>query len=145
MKQKECSYCKGRGLVRASKDGRGLKECPYCGGTGLEEMAVVEKTVEERAKEYADNEVPFDTTDSGEKLYVRYDVVQAYIAGARENGIEWHDLRKHPEDLPKDRQGVWTNKGGAYHDSDGWFDDCGCVNGVFAWCASQFKENKEEA
>lgn len=27
---------------------------------------------------------------------------QAYIDGAIENGIQWHDLRKDPNDLPKD-------------------------------------------
>ena len=32
--------------------------------------------------------------------------VPAYIAGATENGIQWHDLRKKPNDLPK--------KGGEY-------------------------------
>ena len=26
---------------------------------------------------------------------------QSYIAGATENGIQWHDLRKDPKDLPK--------------------------------------------
>jgi len=39
---------------------------------------------EKKAKEYMDNEVPFDTTESGEKLYTRYDVEQAYIAGMKE-------------------------------------------------------------
>ena len=29
-----------------------------------------------------------------------------YIAGATENGIQWHDLRKDPNDLPKDRRTV---------------------------------------
>lgn len=27
---------------------------------------------------------------------------KAYIAGATENGIQWHDLRKDPNDLPKE-------------------------------------------
>ena len=25
----------------------------------------------------------------------------AYVAGAKENGVVWHDLRKNPDDLPK--------------------------------------------
>ena len=29
-------------------------------------------------------------------------ITEAYIAGAIENGIQWHDLRKDPNDLPKD-------------------------------------------
>ena len=64
----------------------------------------------------------------------------AYVDGAIENGVQWHDLRKDSNDLPKDNQGVWTNRGGAYHDSDGWFDDYGHVEGVIAWCMPEFKE-----
>ena len=33
-------------------------------------------------------------------------VERAYIAGATENGIQWHDLRGDPNDLPKDRHNV---------------------------------------
>lgn len=40
--------------------------------------------LEKKAKEYADNEVPFDTTESGEKLYTKYDVEQAYVAATKE-------------------------------------------------------------
>lgn len=29
-----------------------------------------------------------------------------YIAGAKENGVVWHDLRKNPEDLPEERHDV---------------------------------------
>ena len=35
-------------------------------------------------------------------------------AGATENGIQWHDLRKDPEDLPKDENVVTV----IYHDCD---------------------------
>ncbi len=31
-----------------------------------------------------------------------------YIIGATENGIQWHDLRKDPNDLPKDRHNVYV-------------------------------------
>ena len=27
---------------------------------------------------------------------------EGYLAGAKENGVVWHDLRKDPNDLPKD-------------------------------------------
>ena len=33
--------------------------------------------------------------------YYRYGFQDGYIAGATENGIQWHDLRKDPNDLPK--------------------------------------------
>ena len=38
-------------------------------------------TEDEMAKEYCNNEVPFDTTDSGEKLYTENDLKQAFLAG----------------------------------------------------------------
>ena len=36
---------------------------------------------------------------------------QAYIAGAKENGVVWHDLRKNPDDLPKDIREVLDQNG----------------------------------
>lgn len=33
---------------------------------------------------------------------VNTSIEEAYIAGATENGIQWHNLRKDPNDLPKD-------------------------------------------
>lgn len=38
--------------------------------------------------------------------YKRVDLRKAYIAGAIENGIVWHDLRKNPKDLPEERKDV---------------------------------------
>lgn len=60
----------------------------------------------ERAKEYCNNEVPFDTTESGEKLYTENDLKQAYLAGLKAGKdmnvpTKWHDLRKNPDDLPE--------------------------------------------
>ena len=40
-------------------------------------------TEKEMAKEYCNNEVPFDTTDSGEKLYTENDLKHAYLAGLK--------------------------------------------------------------
>lgn len=40
-------------------------------------------TEDEMAKEYCNNEVPFDTTDSGEKLYTENDLKHAYLAGLK--------------------------------------------------------------
>jgi len=44
--------------------------------------------LEQEAKEYANNEVPFDTTESGEKLYTKFDVEYAYIQGAKKSKLE---------------------------------------------------------
>lgn len=38
-------------------------------------------TEEQMAKEYCNNNVPFDTTESGEKLYTENDLKYAYLAG----------------------------------------------------------------
>ena len=65
-------------------------------------------TLEEKAEEYAENKkglyyfAQTDTYyDDKEKL------TQAYLAGAKENGVVWHDLRKDPNDLPKDNHKVY--------------------------------------
>ena len=46
------------------------------------------------------------------RLYIepitRHDIRQAYIAGATENGIQWHDLRKDPNDLPEANWKNWV-------------------------------------
>ena len=58
----------------------------------------------QKAEKYAN-----DKADQGNYDYAVGDNVffgksaleKAYIAGATENGVVWHDLRKNPEDLPK--------------------------------------------
>ncbi|MBQ5673586.1 MAG: hypothetical protein IIV45_00630 [Lachnospiraceae bacterium] len=40
-------------------------------------------TDEEMAVEYCNNEVPFDITESGEKLYTETDLKQAFLAGLK--------------------------------------------------------------
>ena len=44
-------------------------------------------TDEEMAEEYCDNEVPFDATESGEKLYTENDLKYAYLAGLKAGRI----------------------------------------------------------
>lgn len=56
---------------------------------------MTDKELAKKAERYA--------TESG---YVKgkpdfWIVVQAYIAGVKDNGIVWHDLRKNPDDLPE--------------------------------------------
>ena len=60
--------------------------------------------VENKAVEYADSVEEkkhwSDEYDSN-TVFTREEVEQAYLAGAKENGVVWHDLRKDPKDLPK--------------------------------------------
>ena len=67
------------------------------------------------------------------------DLVDAYFAGAKENGVIWHDLRKNPDDLPDTNRNVYVQtKGGDtgkayYHSEDSW--QSYQVHGiVIAWC-----------
>ena len=74
---------------------------------------------------------------------------KGYIAGATENGIQWHDLRKDPNDLPKRMGNVVQNQDGDKVTYDyrlkkwRWLD--GCDNGLemIAWCEIQ-QFNSEE-
>ena len=81
------------------------------------------------------------------ELLDKFDVnVEAgYIAGATENGIQWHDLRKDPNDLPKDCYDVLDEAGYKvfYHHKEGvWKNASGSkIVKVIAWCEiPQFKE-----
>ena len=68
-----------------------------------------------------------------------------YIAGATENGIQWHDLRKDPNDLPKKNKSYWVYidcQGNKIYRSIVW-QECwlgwNCI--PLAWCEEpQFKE-----
>ena len=72
----------------------------------------------------------------------------AYIAGATENGIKWHDLRKDPNDLPKEKTFVISNMGLlAFYKNGMWFLDVPdnayyfATKEIIAWCEiPQFKE-----
>ena len=80
------------------------------------------------------------------------DCLEAYIAGATENGIRWHDLRKDPNDLPNDDRNVYVATLSPYETKenvfeyhfDSWLGDdwfSNSVKDVIAWCEiPQFKE-----
>ena len=86
------------------------------------------------------------------------DVRQAYIDGATENGIQWHDLRKDPNDLPKEEGDyflcLYDNETKSifyevfgfakrYADREEWYVESMLWNieDVIAWCEKpQFKE-----
>ena len=75
-------------------------------------------TIEQKAEKYADSKVP------NKKGYLaRWNLVkEAYIASAKENGIQWHDLRKDPNDLPKENNLYlvfgYTNKREKFYELD---------------------------
>ena len=51
---------------------------------------------------------------------------------------EWHKVADG--DFPDNCRYVWTNVGAGYHDDDGWWDDCGRLQSVIAWCEPKFEE-----
>lgn len=77
-----------------------------------------------------------------------------YLAGAKENGVVWHDLRKDPNDLPEDNCTVLvrlkkpiTQFSYFCHPEKKfscWNTEYGCnvyLHNVIAWCEiPQFKE-----
>lgn len=62
--------------------------------------------LEQKAKRYAQKEVYYGAyvdEEAGKEI-----AEEAYIAGATENGIQWHDLRKDPNDLPEANWKNWV-------------------------------------
>lgn len=66
--------------------------------------------------------------------FYRYGFQDGYITGSIENGIQWHDLRKDPNDLPKDYKVVLNQAGiPTWYDPTRGFLGLDGV-GVIAWC-----------
>ena len=66
-------------------------------------------------------------------------IKQAYIAGATENGIHWHDLRKDPNDLPKFRHDIlvtceYRSKLKKERETFEWDYDSDMPLHAIAWC-----------
>ena len=97
-------------------------------------------TDEEMAKEYCNNEVPFDTTDSGEKLYTENDLKHAYLAGLKVGKPKWHKVADG--DLPEYRyyvlvsRGTRTDKALYNKYEEKWYSyyDDDELDNVTAWC-----------
>lgn len=65
---------------------------------------MTEDELTKKAIEYRVKLVPY--TELGDPdveipVYTALQIGEAYIEGAKENGVIWHDLRKNPDDLPK--------------------------------------------
>lgn len=97
-------------------------------------------TEDEMAKEYCNNEVPFDTTDSGEKLYTENDLKHAYLAGLKAGKPKWHKVADG--DLPEYRyyvlvsRGTRTDKALYNKYEEKWYSyyDDDELDSVTAWC-----------
>lgn len=101
--------------------------------------------LKQKARKY--NEINVNEILSDGNVFVSTE--KAYIAGVTENGIQWHDLRKDPKDLPKDRCEYLVCFRGESHYGVGFVAENGlrfiCYGGeyddVIAWCEiPQFKE-----
>lgn len=97
-------------------------------------------TLEEKAEEYAINMWGDDEAFIDERNNCKQD----YIAGARENGIFYHDLRENPNDLPEDTYDVLDQAGYKIHYNffqNVWVNEKDEIdNHVIAWCeVPQFK------
>lgn len=96
-------------------------------------------TLEQKAEEYAINMWGNDEAFIDERNNCKQD----YIAGAKENGVIWHNLRKDPNDLPKGHRVVLNQVGMAtnYDPKRGFLGFEGA--GIIAWCEIPlFKESK---
>lgn len=106
---------------------------------------MTDKELAKEAFEYRKELVPYTELgypDVGIPVYEALDIDRAYVAGAKENGVIWHDLRKNPDDLPKNQNEVlcllWEDSYyiGYYH-----------INSKM-WCFDEFSlsedENKDE-
>ena len=104
---------------------------------------------EKKATEYADSIEEkkhwSDEYDSN-TVFTREEVEQAYLAGAKENAVIWHDLRKDPKDLPKDDRFVVVSSGKdwtkAFYENNEWniMTLVGFTK-IIKWCEiPQFKE-----
>ena len=64
-------------------------------------------TDKELAEKYEEKAECVEMNDDGKKVYDSIDIQQAYIAGLQIGRQEkWHDLKKSPQDLPKENQEV---------------------------------------
>ena len=106
--------------------------------------------LEQKAEAEADKVIIGSGMDRASVIHLKHLLVTMYMQGATENGIQWHDLRKDPNDLPKDdkKYFIYTNLGNYYFTrfrKTYWVsvmtNEFVSNNAVIAWCEiPQFKE-----
>lgn len=67
---------------------------------------IIRKAEEYKNKHWSDNVTEMSSQRSFQQVkgvphFYDNAIKQAYVVGAIENGIQWHDLRKNPNDLPE--------------------------------------------
>ena len=100
-----------------------------------------EKEAEEYVRKIRHDVINWGGAEPEERFYNEIKFKQAYQQGAElgyNKANEWHKVADG--DLPNDYRYVWTNAGAGYHDDDGWWDDCGRLQNVIAWCEPKFEE-----
>ena len=101
----------------------------------------LEQKAEKYAQKYINHKMAIH--DIFDLEVVQKDITRLLIEFATENDIQWHDLRKDPNDLPDTNRFVhvqtMSDTGKAYYDK-GWYS--GQISGiVIAWCEEpKFKE-----
>ena len=73
-------------------------------------------TDEEKAVEYAENLKARDFIAKTKEIVAYF----AFLAGLKAGRPQWHDLRKDPNDLPKDKHNVWCKC--LDECGEGWYD-----------------------
>lgn len=91
---------------------------------------------------------------NGDDFYVDDEIkkfcLMGYELGLKAGSQQWHDLRKDPNDLPKNNRYVWCdyNEGygkGYYHKVDGgwWIEGHMFCSAIDAWCELPLFIDKE--
>lgn len=99
---------------------------------------IIQKAEEYKNKHWSDNVTEMSNQRSFQQVkgvphFYDNAIKQAYIAGATENGTQWHDLEKDPNDLPKGHKVVLNQVGAptTYDPDRGFLGFGGC--GIRAW------------
>ena len=115
---------------------------------------MTKEELKQKAEAEADKVIIGSGMDRASVIHLKHLLVTMYMQGATENGIQWHDLRKDPSDLPKDNCRVLVRlekpimKFSYFCHSEkkfsAWNKEYGCniqLHNVIAWCElPQFKE-----
>lgn len=73
---------------------------------------------ERKAEEYIENILCKNYDNDGTSLFTEEDMVNAVLYGLAEGKPKWHELRKNPEDLPKETGHYLTDDGEYIYDAD---------------------------
>lgn len=108
----------------------------------------MKENLKQKAEAEADKVIVGSGMDRASVIHLKHLLVTMYMQGATENGIQWHDLRKDPNDLPKEDCEVFAiveSDGTLYKSIENYyldktdtFDGWGTCQKVIAWLDPQF-------